>query len=208
MPPAVALAIPAIAGAGATASSGKKGSHASQDAANQQFQMQQQLFNTGMKAWQPAQQYWSALLSGDPTKMAEATGPARDMIQGQSQANARELAARLPAGGEANAAQAGNLQDTYNQVARLTAGVQPMAAQALGGLAQAPMSLSAPNVGSGLKYNTHQQEQLGQSKGALGQGVGQIIANRGGKGGGGKSGGGKSSGTPTTAGAGGSFPGA
>jgi hypothetical protein len=42
------------------------------------------------------------------------------------------------------------------------------------------MQLAAPNVGSGLKYNTHQQELMGANKGALGQGLGRLAS--GGKG--------------------------
>jgi hypothetical protein len=175
MPPAIA-AIPAIAGAGASAAGGKKGSNAANDAANKQFQMQQQAFNTGMGAWQPAAGYYQSLLSGDPTKIAQAVGPTTDILKQQGQANANQIAATAPMGGEANAAQLANSNNTYNQVARTYAGVQPAAAQALGQLSGVPLGISAPNAGSGLKYNTHQQDQLGASKGGLGQGLGTILA--------------------------------
>lgn len=174
MPPAVALAVPALAGAGASAAGGKKGSNNAKDAANRQFQMQQQLFSTGLSAFTPAADYFKSLLSGDPTKIAEAVGPTSDILKGQAQGQARQLAATMPAGGEATAAQAQNAQGSYNSLARLYAGVQPGAATALGQLSAAPLGASAPNVGSGLKFDTHQQEQTNQSKGQLGQGVGQL----------------------------------
>jgi hypothetical protein len=174
MPPAVALAIPAVAGTAASAAGGKKGNSQAKDAANRQFQMQQSLFNTGLSAFTPAADYFKSLLSGDPTKIAEAVGPTSDILKQQAQSQSRQLAATMPAGGEANAAQAANAQGSYNNLARLYAGVQPGAATALGQLSAAPLGASAPNVGSGLKFDTHAQEQANQSKGALGQGVGQL----------------------------------
>ena len=54
MPPAVAAVAPAVIGAAGVASRGKKSAKAAKDAANKQFQMQQQGFNTGMGAWQAA----------------------------------------------------------------------------------------------------------------------------------------------------------
>jgi len=174
MPPAVALAVPAIAGVGASAAGGKKGNSAAKDAANKQFQMQQQLFNTGLSAWTPAANYFKSLLSGDPTQIAAAVGPTSDILKGQAQAQARQTAATMPAGGEAAAAAAANSQGSYNNLARLYAGVQPGAATALGQLSAAPLGASAPNVGSGMKFDTHQQEQQAQSKGQLGTGLGQL----------------------------------
>lgn len=218
MPPAVALAIPAIAGAGAQASGGKKGRNDAKDAANRQFALQQQvlqfgqgLANQGMGAWNPAADYWKALLSGDPNKTAQAVGPTSDAIRQQSAAQAAQLAATSPQGGEANAAQAANATQTSNNMARLYAGVQPTAANALGQLSGIPlgagisaMGQGAPNVGSGLKFNTHAADQSSQQKGSLGQGVGVLLGSRtAGKGGsnGGK-GGGKSNQGPTGGGGG------
>lgn len=175
MPPAVALAVPAIAGVGAQAAGGKKGNSAASNAANQQFQMQQQLFQTGLSDFTPASDYFKKLLSGDPTQVAGAVGPTSDILKGQAQSQAAQTAATMPQGGEANAAQASNNQSSYNQLARLYAGVQPGAAQELGQLASAPLGLSAPNASSGLKFDTHQQEQQNQSKGQLGTGLGTLA---------------------------------
>lgn len=186
MPPAVALAVPAIAGAGAQAAGGKKGQKAAQQAANQQFAFQNQLFNTAQQAWQPAANYFKSLLSGDPRQIAAAVGPTSDILKQQAQAQSQQIAATTPQGGAQNLAQQQNLQNQYNQMSRLYAGVQPQAATALGQLSAQPMGASAPNVGSGLKFDTHQQEMQNQSKGGIGQGVGQLAGskrNSGGKGG-------------------------
>lgn len=201
MPPALLAAAPAIGGAVGSAAGGKKGggsNKAAQQAADRQFQLQQQLFNTALSAWQPAANYYQSLLSGDPTKMAQAVGPTSDLLKGQAQAQSRQLAATTPMGGEATAAQASLAQNSSNNLARLYAGVQPGAAAALGQLSGAPMGASAPNIGSGLKFDTHQQEQLGQSKGSLGTGVGTLAANaKHSSSGGGKGGGGGKSGRST-----------
>lgn len=179
---------------------GKGGSSAANAAAKNQFGMQTQAFGAGMGDITPAANYWAALLSGDPTKVAGAVGPFADIIRGQGQASARQIAATSPAGGETNLAQKENQMGTYNQIARLSAGVQPQAAQQLGQIGQGLLQVGAPNVGAGLKYNTHQQEMAAQAKGGLGQGLGQAAAkylpsvnagsksgpfNKGGRGGGG-----------------------
>src|SRR5215831_701128 len=175
MPPVAAAVIPAALGAAGSASGGKKGGNAAKDAANKQFQFQQQLFNTAQSAWQPAKDYWSALLGGDPNKVSQAVGPYADIIHQQGQAASRELAAMMPAGGEAAAAQAANAAGNYSQIARLSAGMQPQAAQALGQLSGLPMQLAAPNVGSGLKFDTHQQQMASDNKRTLGTRLGGVL---------------------------------
>lgn len=200
MPPAVLAVAPAVLGAAgsvAGAAGGKKGGGAAnklaQQTADRQFQMQQQLFSTGLSAWQPASDYFKKLLSGDPTQTAQAVGPTSDLLKGQAQAQSRQAAATMPSGGEANAAQSAIAQGSSNDLARLYAGVQPGAATALGQLAGMPLGASAPNVGSGLKFDTHQQEQQSNAKGSLGSGVGQVLGRVGSKGSKGGSGSGAAS---------------
>lgn len=197
MPPAVAAVAAPIAGAVGSSVGGKKGgggaNKAAQQAADRQFQMQQQLFTTGLSAWQPASDYFRKLLSGDPTQTAQAVGPTSDLLKGQAQAQSRQMAATMPQGGEANAAQSAIAQGSSNDLARLYAGVQPGAATALGQLAGMPLGASAPNVGSGLKFDTHQQEQQSNAKGSLGSGVGQVLGRVGSKGSKGGSGSGAAS---------------
>lgn len=189
MPSAIAAPLATIATGGATAAGGKKGQRAAQQAANQQFQFQNTLFNTGQQAWQPAAHYFQSLVSGDPRQIAAAVGPTSDILKQQAQAQSQQIAATTPQGGFQNLAQTQNLQNQYNQMSRLYAGVQPQAAAALGQLSAQPIGASAPNVGSGLKFDTHQQEMQNQSKGGIGQGIGQLAGGKrnssGGKGGGG-----------------------
>lgn len=179
MPAAIPIGI-AAAGTGSSMAQGK----GAKGVANKQLALQQQqldfgkqIFNTGMQAWQPANNYWQALLSGDTTKASQAVGPYSDIIKQQGAATSGQIAG-LPAGGERSAAQAQNLSDTYNQTARLYAGVQPTAAQALGTLAGLPMQSGvgimgqgAPNISAGLKYGTHANE-LAQGQGA---GLGDLL---------------------------------
>lgn len=197
MPPAVAAIVPGLAGAGASSASGKKGGGSAQRSADAQAQLQNQLFGEHTSTFTPAANYFKSLLSGDPRQIAAAVGPTSDILKQQAQANQQALAANTVGGGAQNQAQQQNLQNQYNQTSRLYAGVQPAAAQALGQLSQAPLSASAPNIGAGLKYNTHLQDQSNQAKGGLGTGLGQAFAGarnskrsgEGGGGGGGKGGG-------------------
>lgn len=205
MPPAVGAALPLVIGGAAQGASGKKGQGQAQQAANAQFNLQNQLIGEHQSTFTPAANYFKSLLSGDPRQIAAAVGPTSDILKQQSQARAQQLAANTVGGGTQNQAQQQNLADQYNQTSRLYAGVQPGAAQALGQLSSAPLSAAAPNVGGGLKYNTHLQDQQDQSKGALGAGVGQVLGglNRNSFHKASPSGGGNA----TNAGAGGSFPG-
>ena len=118
---------------------------AAQQAADRQFQMQQQLFSTALSAWQPAANYYQSLLSGDPTKMAAAVGPTSDILKQQSQAQSRQIAASIPTGGEANGSSGGESAKHFHSLARLYAGVQPGAASALGQLSE-PRWGPAPSV--------------------------------------------------------------
>lgn len=190
MPPAVGPAIAGLAGGAGSAAGGKKGSSAASKAAQMQYDIQKQqlalgqgLINTGMQAWQPAKDYWSSLLSGDPNKMAQAVGPSSDALK-QTQAAQQASLAQLPQGGEKNLAIAQSQNQGYSDLARLYAGVQPTAANALGQLAGLPTQAgvatqgqAAPNVGAGLKYDTHASEQKGQGAGTAGAGLGSLLYN-------------------------------
>ncbi len=198
----------ALAGAG-SASGGKKGSDAASQAAQQQAQIQQQqlqfgqrTFDTGMKAWQPSVNYWEALLKGGPAA-AQAMGPAADLTRQAGTAAGNQIMNTLPSGGERNLALGTNATSTANNLSRLTAGVQPTAAAALGQLSGLPvqagvgiMGQGAPNVGAQLKYQTHQQEMKNQGAGGLGSML-YNITQRWGQNGGGK---GSSSASPTAGG--------
>lgn len=182
MPPIAIAAGMAAAGA-AGSSGGKKGGGNS--LAAQQLQVQQQqlafgkeAFGTGMKAWQPATDYWKALLSGDRTMMDAAVGPTSDVVRSTGAATGRNIASSMPAGGERNLAVALNSGDTYNNLSRLYAGVQPTAANALGQLSTIPiqagtniMGQAAPNIGAaaGAQANTANNKMSGA------QGLGSLL---------------------------------
>jgi len=200
MPPAVGLAIGGIASGAGAASGGKKGNNT----ARQQLALQQQqlafgkeAFNTGMGAWTPATDYWKTLLSGDRTAVEGAIGPISDQVRSVGAATGRSIASSMPAGGERNLALALNSGDTYNNLARLYAGVQPTAANALGQLAAIPMGAgtsimgqAAPNIGAAVAAQNAQN----QNKMAGASGLGSLLYRVGTKGSSGSGGGGKSSG--------------
>lgn len=144
-----------IGGLGSIASgaSGKKSQGNANKLAQQQLGLQQQQFGLaqqqtglGNAALGGASNYWNALLSGNRTAAAQATGPYAAM-QGQAAEGARQaIAATTPRGGEQNLALAQNYNDLSNNVARLYAGMQPLAAQSLG-------QLGGEYLGSGTAFN-------------------------------------------------------
>jgi hypothetical protein len=185
MPAAIIPAIGSIVGGvGSAVGSGKSGKHAGDQAAKQLALQQGQLnfgkglAQAGMGAWQPAANYWSTLLGGDKTAIQGAVGPSADLVRGSMNAAQRTIGNILPAGGERNLALAQNNQQGYSQLARLYAGVQPIAAGQLGQLSQIPlqagvgtMGQGAPQVAAGLQA---QQGAKGQAmQGA--QGAGSLI---------------------------------
>ena len=175
-----------IGGTAAAAGGGKKGGNslASQQLALQQQQLAfgKQTFETGMGAWTPAKDYWSTLLSGDKTAVNAAIGPISDQVRMTGAATGRNIASSMPAGGERNLAVALNQGDTYNNLSRLYAGVQPTAATALGQLAAMPMQAgtaimgqAAPNIGAAaaMQANTANNKMSGAS------GLGSLLYSMG-----------------------------
>jgi hypothetical protein len=172
----------ALAGGAGSAMGGKKGN----DAAKEQLGLQKSVLNlgkdltaTGMNtAWKPAANYWSTLLSGNPTAVQEAIGPISEQMRTQSQAGINNLASSMPAGGERSLAVAQAQNQQYGNLARLYAGVQPQAAQALGQLSTIPMQTGAgimgqgaPQVGAGLYA-----QQMAQNSAAQGMaGAGNLL---------------------------------
>lgn len=202
---AVIPAVASLAGGGMSMMGSKKGQGAATGLAQQQFSLQKDIANSGLTNIAPAAKYYQDLLSGDPSRIAEAVGPTSDILKGQGQASSQQLAATAPMGGEANAAQFANSQNTYNQMARLYAGVQPAAAQALGQLGSSELGVAAPNVGSAAKTFQNTAAAQNQKGGQLGTAAGTGIYNaKNGRGGGGKSAGGTTNAPPGT----GNFPGA
>ena len=179
---AIAPIVGGIASGAGSAAGGKKAG----DAASKQLALQQQQLNLGKQltqagmtqAWQPATNYWSSLLSGNPTAIQSAVGPSADLVRGSMTAAQRQIGSSMPAGGERNLALAQNAQQGYSNLARLYAGVQPAAASALGQLSGIPigagvstMGQGAPQVGAGLWA-----QQMGQQNAMQGmQGAGGLL---------------------------------
>src|SRR6266704_3226550 len=187
MPAAAIPIIGAIAGgAGSAASgaSGKKAQNSANKLAQQQLQLQQgqfglakQQLGLGNAALAPASNYWQSLLKGGQAAV-QATGPYASLIGQQGQGTRNAIMAGTPRGGEQNLALAENSMQTGNNIARLYAGMQPLAAQ---GLSQ----LGGEYLGSGASFNpsantggAFNQYGLGQQMAGQGaQGFGGLLYN-------------------------------
>ena len=193
MPPAaIAAGVTGLAGTGASAAGGKKASNAANRLAEQQQQLQQQQWNQALKqlnlgrsAFQPAENYWNALLHGGQAAV-QATGPYASLI-GQNAAGAqRAIQTALPRGGEQNLALAQSRIGASNDISRLYAGMQPTAASALGSLAGTAFGSGASfnpsaNIGGALSNYANQQalaQQAGQGFGSILYRAGQKIPNQ------------------------------
>lgn len=175
MPASLIPALGAIGGGVASGKSGKSAARNAQNLAQQQFNLQSNIANNALGDITPAQGYFKSLLSGDPRQIAAAVGPTSDILKQQAQAQSQQIAATTPQGGAQNLAQTQNLQNQYNQMSRLYAGVQPGAAQALAGLGAQQLGVAAPNVGSASKAFQNQAGAAQQKAGQLGQGAGQLL---------------------------------
>lgn len=200
MPPAIALGIPALAGVGASAAGGKKGRNSANDLAQQQLQLQQQQFGLtkqqfglGNAALGPASDYWQALLKGGQAAV-QATGPIASQIGQLTQGANQAVRATTARGGEQNLALAQNVNQGANNISRLYAGMQPLAAQGLtqvGGAYLGSGSSVNPMANIAGAYQNYAQQQ--QMAGQAGQGFGSLLyqamnKNKSGGSGGGKGG--------------------
>jgi hypothetical protein len=188
MPAAALPIIGAGVGAGgsiASGASGKKAQNKANQIAQSQLNLQQQQFgltkqqtNLGNAAMAPASNFWQSLLSGNRNAATQATGPYAAM-QGEAAQGARNaIQASTPRGGEQNLAIAQNYNDLSNNVARLYAGMQPLAAQNLQGLGSAYLGSGASfnpgaNIGAAAQNYLTQQQNAQQA----GSGFGSILYN-------------------------------
>lgn len=126
---------------------------------------------------QPAADYWSAILSGDPQKVSAAIAPSASAINNQYAAAQRGIQTTSPRGGFSAGLTAALPFERAGQVGNLAAGLQPMAAQQLpqiaglqGSLASSlgQLGLGQSGLGSNL-LNLVSQNQLG----VRGQDVGE-----------------------------------
>jgi hypothetical protein len=119
----------------------------------------------GVSALQPSLNYYSALLSGDPTATAAAIAPTTSGIMSQYDTAYKNLTDNAPQGGQ----RSGNIANLQGQeagsVGSVIQNVQPQAAQALGGL------------GLGLAGAGTAEQGTGQS--ALAQSLASLLGMRG-----------------------------
>jgi hypothetical protein len=150
---------------GSKRSGAEKSALAGQQGIASQLQGQgQQLYGAGMPAMRSALNYYSTLLQGNRAAMSQAvagpTAQLTDMYRGAE----RNLDRQGIRGGGRDLAQAELGRDRAGQLARLTTGVQPMAAGALG-------QMGSSAVGQGLGAT-------GAAGGQYGQILGQQFTNR------------------------------
>lgn len=177
MPFAVAAPlIGAAIGAGGSVASGVGGKKASNKAdalAEQQLGLQKQQTGLGNKALGASGDYWNALLHGGQAAV-QATGPYASLIGQAGQGARNAIQANTARGGEQNLALAQNYNQTSNDVARLYAGMQPLAAQGLTGIGGAYLS-SAGTPSPYAAASAYQSQMQGQQQ--AGAGFGNLLYN-------------------------------
>lgn len=110
-----------------------------------QFGLTQQQTGLGNAALAPASNYWNALMQGGQAAQ-QAVGPYAAQLGQQAQGARQAIQSLTPRGGEQNLALAQNYNSLANNVGRLTAGMQPLAAQSL-------QQLGGAYLGSGAAMN-------------------------------------------------------
>jgi len=184
MPPvAIAAGIGAL-GTGASAAGGKKASSAANRLAQEQLALQQQQFGLtkqqyglGDAALKPASDYWNALLKGGQAAV-QATGPYASLIGQAAEGNRNAIMAATPRGGEQNLAIAQNYNQAGNNIARLYAGMQPLAAQGLtqvGGAYLGSGSAVNPQANPYAAASIYNQQMQAAQQGA--SGFGSLLYN-------------------------------
>ncbi|SRR6266567_7652719 len=176
----------ATGGAGAigSAAGGKKAANRANDLAKQQLGLQQQQFGLakqqvglGNTALAPASNYWNALLKGGQAAV-QATGPYASLIGQAGQGARSSIAGSTARGGEQNLALANTYNQQFNDISRLYAGMQPLAAQGLSQLGGEYLGSGASfnpsaNIGGAFGNYAGQQEMAGQGA----QGFGGMLYN-------------------------------
>lgn len=171
-------------GSGLSAAGGKKASSAANKLAQQQLALQQaqfgltkQQYGLGNAALGPASNYWQALLKGGQAAV-QATGPYASQISQAGQGARNSIQAFTPRGGEQNLALAQNYNDVSNNIARLYAGMQPLAAQGLtqvGGAYLGSGSAVNPMASPYAASSLYQSQMANAAQGA--QGFGSLLYN-------------------------------
>lgn len=145
-------------------------------------------FTAAQPYFQQAGHYFRALLQGGQAAQA-AVAPAAENVSQLYAGSRRSIENFLPRGGERNLALATSDISRSNDLARLYAGVQPAAANALmqlggvqsgtgtafGGVGTSLTGQGGLGAASLLNYYSDQQQALGQGLGGLAQGAGTLI---------------------------------
>lgn len=190
------------AGSAASGASGKKAQGQANALAKEQLGLEKQQYGLGNAVLAPASSFWQNLLRGGQAAV-QATGPYASLLGQGAQGTANSIRAMTPRGGEQNLALAQNQMQLGNNVARLYAGMQPLAAQNLaqiggtylgsgsslgfpatmGGLGAAQMGMqNAQQAGQGfgsLLYNSLNKPNMQNWLNSLGQGTHYVNAGTG-----------------------------
>ena len=156
----------------------------------------QSLFGAGLPAAQQSTGYWSTLLRGNRAAMAQATAAPRAAITDQARGQELSLERQGVRGGIKDLAKAQITRDTGSQIAGLTTGVQPMAAQQLGTLGtsltgQGTSAMGqAGNIwgnllGAGANNRYYARGEGAQAGAGMGSLIFDLLNTKWGKGGGG-----------------------
>lgn len=167
---------------------GKKAQKRATAAEQQQLSEQSTAFGNAGQQLGTAANYWNALLKGGQAAM-NAVGPTASLV-GQNAEGARQaIQAYTPRGGEQNLALAQNWNTASNNIARLYAGMQPLAAQGLTGIGNSWLQAGAPQVGSGIAGLVSQQGMSNTGAAGAGSMLYNSLSKQGQGGGGGGMGG-------------------
>jgi hypothetical protein len=133
----------------------------------------------GTKDVTAASKWYNDILSGDPTKMAEAVAPETSAIQGEAQQKKDELAQFSPRSGGTTAAVAGMDANTRAQIIKLLGGLQSTAASGDASLGTTEQNLALNNRAQAdqaaiEKQKLQQDSILGQTLGAV---TGSVVGN-------------------------------
>lgn len=141
----------------------------------------QDIFTGATKGAQPSLDYWSAILSGDPTATAKALAPMTDTVSKQYDAAARQTETGAPRGGGRSSALAEAPFQKAGAVGNIAAGLQPAAATSLAGTETALAQLGLGETAAGTAQSGLGIEQImGALSGLLqrrGQNTAQDAAN-------------------------------
>lgn len=177
------------AGSAASGASGKKGQSAANALAKEQLGLEKQQYGLGNAAMASASGFWNNLLRGGQAAV-QATGPYASLMGQGAQGTANAIRATTPRGGEQNLALAQNQIQLGNNIARLYAGMQPLAAQNLaqigGTYLGSGSALGSPATMGGLGAAQLQTGNANQAAGGFGSLLYNSLQKAQNQGGGGK----------------------